>query len=453
MLYISSVKKNYERHSMKKFLLTVVFAVALHGLLFAQDEQDSSTAVLSEQLSEVKGSVEGINETVLEMKSVLDALKKIKISGYIQAQFQSAEIDGANSVFQGGIFPANTHNRFMIRRGRLKVNYDNDLTQYVLQLDATEKGVSLKDAYVSIKDPWLRTFSLTGGVFDRPFGFEISYSSSMRESPERSRLFQTLFPGERDLGAKIEITPQDGLFSFLNIKGGLFTGNGINPETDNAKDFIGRLGFQFPFYEANLSIDGGISGYFGQVRLDDTKKSYTVNSPTSFTVDSTSRYWNRNYIGADLEIYYDLPFLGGFSLRGEYIQGENPGTQNTNLPYRAGTGDLYMRNFYGYYLSYVQNIGLSHQFILKYDVLDPNKDVVGSEIGLPANTRLSGADVKYTTIGLGWVYHWDSNVKFVLYYDMVTNEEVAASSSVASLSSLKADLKDNVVTFRVQYKF
>ncbi len=167
------------------------------------------------------------------------------------------------------------------------------------------------------------------------------------------------FPGKGIWAPNLEITPQDGFFSFLNFKGGLFTGNGVNPETDNAKDFIGRLGFQLPFYEANLSIDGGVSGYFGQVRLDNTKlvngvavaaKSYTVDSPTSFAVDSTTRYWDRNYIGGDLEIYYDLPILGGFSLRGEYIQGKNPGNQNANLPYRATTGDLYMRNFYGYYL-------------------------------------------------------------------------------------------------------
>jgi len=209
---------------MKKFLLTVIFSMALSGFLFAQDEQDTTTTTPEEQIAEVKGSVEGINETVLEMKSVLDALKKIKISGYIQAQFQSAETDGAKS-FAGGDFPVNTHNRFMIRRGRIKFNYDNDLTQYVLQLDATEKGVALKDAYVSIKDPWLRTFGLTGGVFDRPFGFEISYSSSMRESPERSRLFQTLFPGERDLGAKIEIKPEDGNI----LSGNLVTNYGSFP--------------------------------------------------------------------------------------------------------------------------------------------------------------------------------------------------------------------------------
>lgn len=439
---------------MKKFLLTVIFAIALHGFLIAQDEQDSTVSILGEQLSEVKGSVEGINETVLEMKSTLDALKKIKISGYIQAQFQSGENDAIKS-FAGGDFPSFTHNRFAVRRGRFKINYDNDLTQYVIQLDATEKGVSLKDAYVSIKDPWLRTFGLTGGVFDRPFGFEISYSSSMRESPERSRLFQTLFPGERDLGAKIEIMPQEGPLSFLNFKGGIFAGNGIASETDNCKDLIGRLGFQLPFYDENLAIDGGVSGYFGQVRLDNTKlvnsvavlaKTYTIDSPTAFSVDSTTRYIDRTYIGADLEIYYDIPVLGGFSLRGEYIQGKNPGTSSSNAPYKVTQGDIYLRNFSGYYLMYVQNIGLSNQFIFKYDVFDPNKDLSADEIGIAAN-RSSASDVKYTTIGLGWVYHWDSNVKFVLYYDLVKNEEVA------NLSSLKADLKDNVITFRMQYKF
>jgi phosphate-selective porin len=414
-------------------------------ITFAQDTDTVKTPA-AEELAEVKGTVEGINETLLDMKSTVDAIKKIKISGYIQAQYQSAESDGAKS-FAGGDFPAASHNRFMIRRGRLKVNYDNDLTQYVLQLDATEKGVALKDAYISVKEPWVKAFGLTAGAFNRPFGFEISYSSSSRESPERSRLFQTLFPGERDLGAKIDFMPQDGLLSFLNFQGGIFTGNGVSSETDNAKDFIGRLGFQFPFYDENFEIDGGVSGYLGQVKLDDAKKTFTVDSPTDYMVDSTTTYQDRTYIGADLQLYYDIPFLGGLSLRGEYIQGENPGSSGSNAPYRAGAGDIHMRNFYGYYIMYVQNLGLSNQLVFKYDVLDPNKDVTGDDIGASANTKLTAADVAYTTYGVGIVHHWDSNVKFTLYYDIVENEKVPA------IESLKEDLKDNVVTLRMQYKF
>ncbi len=96
----------------------------------------------------------------------------------------------------------------MIRRGRVKFAYEGKLSQFVLQIDATEKGVALKDAYINFKDPWLQMFTLQAGVFDRPFGFEVHYSSSMRESPERARITQTLFPQERDLGAMLTIQPR-----------------------------------------------------------------------------------------------------------------------------------------------------------------------------------------------------------------------------------------------------
>jgi hypothetical protein len=435
---------------MKRILLVLfITAVSLQSHLFAQEAEGKTT---EEKVEEVKGQVEGMNETLLEMKSTLDALKKIKLSGYIQAQFQSAKIDGAKS-FAGGDFSSTLHNRFLLRRGRLKVNYDNDLTQYVVQIDITQGGLATKDAYVSVKEPWLKAFSLTGGIFDRPFGFEISYSSSSRETPERTRLFQTLFPGERDLGAKVEYASADGPLSFLNVKAGLFTGNGIGAETDNAKDFIGRVGFQLPFADENFEIDGGVSAYVGKVRLDDGKKQYKLDNTTLVAVDSITRYINRNYIGFDAQLYYDLPVLGGFSLRAEYITGSQPGTSSSSSAYKVASGDVYARNFYGYYINYIQNIGLQNQFLLKYDVYDPNKDVTGSQIGAAGvSSKFNSTDVKYSTLGLGWIYHWDSNVKFVFYYDMVKNETVASTAS-GSLVPFKADLKDNVLTCRVQYKF
>ncbi len=424
-------------------------AVSLQSHLFAQEAEQKTT---DEKIEEVKGQAEGMNETLLEMKSTLDALKKIKLSGYVQAQFQSAQNDGVKS-FAGGDFSAPLHNRFVLRRGRLKVNYDNDLTQYVIQIDITQGGLATKDAYVSVKEPWLKSFSLTSGIFDRPFGFEISYSSSSRETPERTRLFQTLFPGERDLGAKVEYAAADGPLSFLNVKAGLFTGNGIGAETDNAKDFIGRVGVQLPFADENFEIDGGVSAYVGKVRLDDGKKQYKLDNTATVAVDSTTRYINRNYIGFDAQLYYDLPVIGGFSLRGEFITGKQPGTSSNNAVYKAKEGDVYSRNFYGYYINYVQNIGLQNQFVLKYDVYDPNKDVKGSEIGAAGvSSKFGAADIKYSTLGFGWVYHWDSNVKFVFYYDMVKNETVA-STATGALVPFKSDLKDNVFTCRVQYKF
>jgi hypothetical protein len=400
--------------------------------------------------------------------------------------------------FAGGTLSDGVRGLLQVRRGRLKVTYDNALTQYVLQFDAIPTGLSLKDAYLLVREPWLKSVGLKAGVFDRPFGFEISYSSSSRESPERSRLFQTLFPGERDLGAALEVNPAEnfGWWNNLNLKGGLFNGTGGTAnENDDKKDFIGRLGFALPFNNVNLAVDGGVSTYMGTVRNSDTSwagKRYD----TTFTVKDTGgalRYtrtidssrttgsgdrgfafeiadgkfrksaigqynqdFERNYLGFDLQLYYDTP-IGGLSLRGEYIGGVQPGTATSGALYNPGRNSnqaVYAREFAGFYVMYVQNLGLKNQLALKYDAYDPNTGVEGSEVMNTASTKLSPADLAYTTIGIGWVHHWDENVKFVVYYDKVTNENAAFGPSDPKASLVyNDDLNDDVLTVRVQYKF
>jgi len=440
--------------------ITFCLLVGMAGL-FAQEraDKDSLYTELKEKIAELRGQVEGLNESYLETKTTVDALKKIKVSGYIQSQFQIAESDGIGT-FAGGNFPSGVHSRFQVRRGRVKVNYDNDLTQYVLQIDVTQNGIAIKDAYATIKEPWLKAISMTGGIFNRPFGFEISYSSSDRESPERTRVIQTLFPGERDLGAKIEIAPPEtSPLSFLNVRAGLLNGvlNTAN-ENDNFKDLIGRVGVQIPFAEQGLAIDGGVSFYAGQARSN-SRVVYTMDGSTkNFAVDSAAAnsesYYDRSYLGVDVQLYYDLPVLGGLSLRGEYISGKQPGTATSGVFYNPGSTvtSLYQRDFAGWYVNFVQNIGLQHQLIVKYDVFDPNTDVEGNDIGA-AGKNLTATDIKYTTFGIGWIYHWDANVKFTFYYDMVTNESVNSATSSAPLIPFKKDIKDNVFTVRMQYKF
>jgi hypothetical protein len=435
---------------MKKLLLLFSIIITTTRITAQKDSISANgNEELKAKIEELKKSLEGLNESYLETKSTVDALKKIKVSGYIQMQMQSAEGDGAAS-FSGGNFGTGIHNRFGIRRGRLKAAYETDITNYVLQIDATEKSIGLKDAFILFKEPWLKTFGLKTGLFFRPFGFEINYSSSNREAPERSRMFQTLFPGERDLGASLEIFPIEGeAFSFLNFRGGFFAGNGINAETDNKKDFIGRLGFTFPFYEENLSIDGGVSIYAGGVKLASGKSIYNVDSSTSASVNTTDSYADRNYLGFDLQFYYELPVLGNFTLRGEYIRGKQPGgsAASSISPTSLQTDDLYLRNFYGYYINYIQNIGDKNRIVMKYDVYDPNSKVSGDEIGANEAAKLGAGDIKYSTLGIGLVHYWDKNIRLILYYDKVKNE------TTKNISGYESDLKDNVLTFRVQYKF
>jgi hypothetical protein len=444
----------------------VLSSLMLLGFALHAQEKDTTLYDLQKKVTEVKEQADGLNEQLLALTPVVDMLKKIKISGYIQSQFQVADGDGIGS-FSGGNFAAGVHSRYQVRRGRVKVNYDNDLTQYVLQIDVTPGGVAIKDAYVSLKEPWTRTFGLTAGVFDRPFGFEISYSSSNREAPERSRVYQTLFPGERDMGAKLEITPpENSPLSWFNLKAGLFTGVGPTAqENDNNKDLIGRAGFELPMREEGLEIDGGVSMYLGKVRsnqravykMDGGGKAFAYDS----SVSNNGSYFDRNYIGADVQLYYEMPVLGGMTLRGEYISGKQPSTggnsatSNYNSFYNAAGTALFQRNFSGFYVNYVQNIGLSNQFVLKYDVFTPNTDVSSNDIGAttPAGkVALTAGDIKFTTLGIGWVYHWDSNVKLTFYYDIVTNDKVNANAP-AALAAFKDEIKDNVFTVRMQYKF
>jgi hypothetical protein len=104
------------------------------------------------------------------------------------------------------------------------------------------------------------------------------------------------------------------------------------------------------------------------------------------------------------------------------------------------------RNFRGGYFWFLQNFGSPrHQVILKYDWYDPNVAVAGAEIGRPGSL-LGPAEIAYSTVGVGYVWHANPNMKLVCYYDWVTNESTL-------LERYAEDLPDNVLTFRIQYRF
>jgi len=418
-------------------------------------------------------AADSLNNKIENVQTEISVLKRLKISGYIQAQWQLADTAGAVTPYSGGAFPIATDNRFGVRRGRIKFAYENELSNFVLQLDATEKGVSLKDAYVAVKDPWAQFVTLTAGVFNRPFGYEITYSSSARETPERARIFQNLFPQERDLGAMITLQPKKGTkYDWLKLDAGLFTGNGINSEFDTKKDFIGHLYFAKANKSETFKYGGGISYYNGGV-FQGTKFVYTPGEVIDVTqpglVDSTASNKNsfakRQYLGFDAQFSVQSP-IGFTTIRAEYITGQQPAGKNTSISttsLAAGKSvldfDTYIRKVSGGYIYFIQNIGQTkNQLVLKYDWLDPNTKVSGADIVAKSaagkNTGLGIADIKFTTLGIGWNYRFNSQVKFTAYYEIVKNEETGLSPvGLNRTLDTSKDLKDNVLTLRVQYKF
>ena len=83
--------------------------------------------------------------------------------------------------------------------------------------------------------------------------------------------------------------------------------------------------------------------------------------------------------------------------------------------------------------------------MVKYDWYDPNRKVKESDIGKPG-TNLTVADIRYSTLGVGYAYYMNDNVKLVLYYEFVTNEPT-------QLPGYTTDIKDNIFTCRIQYRF
>ena len=381
--------------------------------------------------------------------SKLEVLKGLKVSGYFQGQFQYGQEKASLKVGSANTDETKGFSRIGVRRGRIKFTYDKKIASAVFQFDLTEKGVSFKDVYMQIKDPKFTASSIKVGVFDRPFGYEITYSSSRRESPERSTVFTTLFPNERDLGVMLTLQAKKGsAWNILKLDAGLFAGNGIKADIKNRKDFIGRLSVKKSLKEI-VKIGGGVSYYNGGV-YQGTPNIYKL-SDKKFVVASDSlnigKYAKREYMGVDFQLGVHS-ILGETSIAGEFLTGTQPGEKGkSKSPNNSavGTTDTYIRNFYGAYACLVQDFGpVPLSAVVKYDWYDPNIKISKDEIGLNGTGK---GDISYQTIGCGLIWKINNELRATAYYEVIQNEKSK------NLKGYEEDIKDDVFTFRLQYKF
>jgi len=392
---------------------------------------------------------EALEQRVQTIEESLKILQKLKITGYIQAQYQWGKQYASLKVGSKNNNPDESFGRIGIRRGRVKITYDEGIALGVFQLDMTEKGVGIKDAYFGIKDPFFGTNILRAGVFDRTFGNEISYSSSQRESPERSTIFQTLFPEERDLGVALTLqAAKTSPWNFLKLNTGLFAGNGIKEETDSHRDFIGHL-------SATKSIGSkakwglGTSYYSGRV-FQGNENVYTMNGNVfvrNDTPNNKGEFAKREYIGFEGQ-FSVINILGLAQIRAEYLFGTQPATHlsskspNTSTPIIA---DTYIRNFSGGYVIFVQDLKqLPFSVVLKYDWYDPNSQTAKDDVGLNGT---GATDLAQNTIGFGLLWRASNNIRLQAFYEINNNE------TSLNLPAFTEDVKNDVFTLRLQYKF
>jgi len=449
--------------------LFLLFACCFFPLFtFAQTEQLPKEEPVRKEIESIKDNVES-NAT--EIKK----LKKFKISGYIQGQFEVGEefastkvgnptgYDNKRDGKSGNFF------RFGIRRGRIKFSWEDTFAQACFQMDLTEKGVTMKDVYFKVSEPLLKVASLTAGIFYRPFGDEISYSSSRRESPERTVLCQKLFPDERDLGVMVTLSgPKGSKIEGLKLDAGAFCGNGITLPDNGKMDFIGHLKYDKKW--SNYTFGVGASIYFGTVRNRDTLL-YTVKKD----VAGVSKWLGENvepfqknirqYYGFDAQ-FSAQTYWGITNLRGEILWGTQPSTKGDisspkwNL-WQTGASLLqyaadfnHIRKFWGAHIYFVQDIYKTPlSVVLKYAWMNPNTQLKGNEIK-------SKTDLSYHYFGAGLLVKCSSNLQFICFYEVPFNStkntipvpEKPAEGKI-HIANYQSHVKESVFTCRMQFKF
>jgi Phosphate-selective porin O and P len=395
-----------------------------------------ASPTVEEKLVEVEGQVDGLKESLAETQSTVGSLSKLKVSGYIQARFEehADSLNGVNSAGKG----ANT-NRFFVRRGRLKTTYGGANAEYMLQIDATGDGVVLKDAEATFVDTWSPLgLRLTVGQFKWPFGYEILQSSGEREMPERSLVIRKLFPGERDRGLRVQ-----GKYEWLRFSAGLVNGNGTQDaiyagtDQNTFKDLVGRVGGDFEWLVV------GLSGYWGRAlttTLPSTKSTIAgadknmdgAITPDELSIVSTAvpasyKRFSRARLGADAQIYADVPMLGGLAVKGEFVL-----AKDSNLDYGAVVADPCLdATSLGWIVTLVQNIGDYVGAVVRIDYFDPVRSKGLADTCIDSKTMMKrGLGDATTTVGGGLLLHGSGNIKATMTYEHIAEQSTTVKNDI-----------------------
>lgn len=422
---------------MSKRLILALAAIALLPFgASAQGAPADAEPTADEKVDHVKGRVDTLEEQLLEVKTVVDALSKLKLSGYVQARYGILESTNLSPSTQ---IPVTANDGFFIRRGRLKALYDTSLAQAVIQIDAVPSGVVLKQAEAVLKLAPINGYVLVGQT-EFPFGYEVQASSSDLALLERSRVVRAFLPGEYDRGVKAYAR-----YGPVNLKVGVMNGNSTDYvgftfdgrnvdarptglDNDKAKDVIGRLGVDLGFLTA------GVSGWYGQ--------TYVPGAPASGTTPflNAQGYHDRTRIGADAQLYLDLLPVGGTSLKGEFIAGKTPfasGREQIDVP------------AHGWYVQAQQVIGTKLELAARYDSYDPRNGA--DNVAAGSGRYVSASANKTDTIAYGAHYHVSGNLKLSAVHEIPLTDEPDARASNALGGN--SDPYDQALTFQLQARF
>lgn len=383
----------------------------------------------------------------------------LSLSGFVQADLairQSSE-DQVNSSTNT---PLN-ENRFVLRRARLRTAYEALPWQAALELDAnTVNGSQVRviGAEVSARVPTTAPVPLamaTVGLFKIPFGWEVLESDRDRLFLERSTIIRALFPGEYDLGGRVQGGWQSLRYA-LAVQNGEPMGSKSFPLRDpnQAKDIVGRVGVDAALGELTRFL-AGVSALYGRGFHKGTPATKSAlawqdrNENGSFDTGelqvvpgaaaTSSANFSRFALGADARLSLDIPTVGKSLLYGEVIWAKNL-DRAVMVADPLGSLGRDLREF-GFYLAVVQDICPHVQVGARFDYYDPDRDATDLQ-----GAQLKPSSMAYRTWALAVALH-SGPARLVVEYDINRN------NLGRDASGLPTNLADNALTVRSEVKF
>jgi len=241
----------------------------------------------------------------------------------------------------------------------------------------------------------------------------------------------------------------------LKFDAGVFNGQGLTgpEEYDSYKDFISRVSLKPYSLSKTVSLSAGLSFFEGGI-IQNSNFIYQMgdgNSDKHFSVDSSvsniGEKAPRKYRGLDAQLRIKNGW-GKTELRGEYWWGTQTSSATTSETptalFFSISNPYYVRPFNGAFFYLLHSFDRHNQLGIKYDWYDPNTLLAGNEINSAVGAH--PADIKYNTFGLGYIHYFDENLKVVAWYEFVKNE-------TTELTGYTTDIKDDVLTLRLQFRF
>jgi len=363
----------------------------------------------------------------------------VTLFGFVQADgvvYSSASVDEVNPSTGA---PLN-ETRFLIRRARLRADIDYGYVAGALEFDGnTVAGPVARITNAEVSGCWPRCNSggdrpplimATMGLLRIPFGFEVQEKDYVRLFLERSTMARAFFPGEYDLGARLQ-----GGWRWLRWQAAAMNGHPpgdkqfalVDPTA--SKDFLGRFGADAHPHR-RVAIAGGVSGLWGtgfsrgtsstkdtivwrdanaDGQVDVTEIVGVVGQPAT-----ASRTFSRYALGVDLRVAVELPRVGPLTAYGEV-------TWATNLDRAVYVADPIatgrdLREL-GWYVAVMQQLGRWCAVGVRFDRYDPDADArqqVGANL-VPRDKTFSTIGVvaaamvqPYGRLSIEWDHSWNA---------------------------------------------